>query len=396
MKIYSANSSQRAFTLIELMIAMLIGVFLIAGVIQIFLSAKQAYRLQENLSRLQENGRFAMDIITKDIRSAGFMGCSKFLPIARDTTLPTITELTKINGNDSIANNWTSTAWNANPNKGTTGPCGASNECIVGTDAISFQFAKSCGGQLTTSMATASANVQIGASNSCSISAGDQLLIADCTVSDVFLAKTGSTSTSIIPPNTSPLLTKAYVTNAELFTFQSISYFIRAGASGVPSLYRVDNTKAVSGSTNPVELIEGIENMQILYGVDTDQTPDYVPNFYVDASAVANLKIPATGPLGTIATNDSTGNAMNPAPSSWTRVVSVRINLLAVTIDNNLTDTPQPYFYNNATTNPPQISVVKTDTSQLCPPSGTNCQLVDDRRIHRVFSSTIAVRNRLP
>ena len=103
MKIYSANSSQRAFTLIELMIAMLIGVFLMAGVIQIFLSAKQAYRLQENLSRLQENGRFAMDIITKDIRSAGFMGCSKVLPVSNDS-LPTITELTKINGNNAIAN----------------------------------------------------------------------------------------------------------------------------------------------------------------------------------------------------------------------------------------------------------------------------------------------------
>jgi len=45
-----------------------------AGVIQIFLSAKQAYRLQENLSRLQENGRFAMDFITKDVRMAGYAG----------------------------------------------------------------------------------------------------------------------------------------------------------------------------------------------------------------------------------------------------------------------------------------------------------------------------------
>ena len=63
MKIFRANSSQRGFTLIELMIAMLIGVFLMAGIIQIFISAKQGYRLQENLSRLQENGRFAMDFL---------------------------------------------------------------------------------------------------------------------------------------------------------------------------------------------------------------------------------------------------------------------------------------------------------------------------------------------
>jgi len=97
---------------------------------------------------------------------------------------------------------------------------------------------------------------------------------------------------------------------------------------------------------------------------------------------------------------------MNPAPSAWTRVVSVRISLLAVTIDNNLTDEPQPYFYNGTTitkanlsasgSGSKAISVLKTDTSQLCPPSGTNCQPADDRRLHRVFSSTIAIRNRLP
>jgi len=58
--------------------------------------------------------------------------------------------------------------------------------------------------------------------------------------------------------------------------------------AGIPSLYRVNNIKPAS-STNPVELIEGIEDMQILYGVDTEQTPDYIPNYYVDAAAMAVL-----------------------------------------------------------------------------------------------------------
>ncbi|TAL47465.1 MAG: pilus assembly protein PilW, partial [Methylovulum sp.] len=59
---------QTGMTLIEILIAMLLGVFLIGGVIQIFISTKQTYRMQEGLSRLQENGRFAMDFITKDVR----------------------------------------------------------------------------------------------------------------------------------------------------------------------------------------------------------------------------------------------------------------------------------------------------------------------------------------
>ncbi|MDD1610693.1 MAG: prepilin-type N-terminal cleavage/methylation domain-containing protein, partial [Methylococcaceae bacterium] len=71
MRTFRTTAPQRGFTLIELMIAMLIGVFLMAGILQIFSSAKQAYRLQENLSRLQENGRFAMDYLTKGVRMAG-------------------------------------------------------------------------------------------------------------------------------------------------------------------------------------------------------------------------------------------------------------------------------------------------------------------------------------
>ena len=61
--------------LIEIMIALLIGAFLLGGVLQIFVSSKQTYRMQEGLSRLQENGRFAMDFLARDIRMAGFWGC---------------------------------------------------------------------------------------------------------------------------------------------------------------------------------------------------------------------------------------------------------------------------------------------------------------------------------
>ncbi|MFC1665831.1 PilW family protein, partial [Pseudomonadota bacterium] len=49
----------KGFTLIELMVAMVIGLFLLAGLIQIFFAGKQTYRLGDGLSRLQENGRFA-------------------------------------------------------------------------------------------------------------------------------------------------------------------------------------------------------------------------------------------------------------------------------------------------------------------------------------------------
>lgn len=66
---------QAGLTLVEIMIALLIGLFLIAGIIQLFINTKQTYRLQEALARLQENGRFAMDFIGRDIRMAGYKAC---------------------------------------------------------------------------------------------------------------------------------------------------------------------------------------------------------------------------------------------------------------------------------------------------------------------------------
>jgi type IV pilus assembly protein PilW len=66
---------QTGMTLIEIMIALLIGAFLLGGVLQIFISSKQTYRMQENLSRLQENGRFAMEFLSRDIRMAGYWDC---------------------------------------------------------------------------------------------------------------------------------------------------------------------------------------------------------------------------------------------------------------------------------------------------------------------------------
>lgn len=407
MKTFCTNSPQRGFTLIELMIAMLIGVFLMAGVIQIFISAKQAYRLQENLSRLQENGRFSMDILTKDIRMAGYVGCaSKVAPNSiLDPTKITVSTLTSgINGVDGV--NVTTSSWNTVAN---TKACGTSpaNQCVAGTDVISIQSASSCGGQLADD-ASNSAQIFIKTPNACGLGQDDIAIVASCTNVDIFQITNNPGDSTVsgkqnfahgasgfncdpklgskVIPNSNPCKAdpsdgRIYSKNdSEILAPRLYSYYIRIGVGGVPSLYRVDNIKAASG-TNPVELIEGIENMQILYGIDTDATQDFVPNYYVDATKVTNW----------------TATAPNV-------VVAIRINLLAVTIENNLTDEPQPYTYNGTTitkadllaSGTKALSVVKTDTSQLCPPAGTNCQLVDDRRIHRVFSSTIAVRNRLP
>jgi type IV pilus assembly protein PilW len=70
---------QGGLSLIELMIALLVGLLLLGGLIQIYVSSKQGYNAQEQLARMQESGRFAMDLITRDLRRAGYWGGNREL-----------------------------------------------------------------------------------------------------------------------------------------------------------------------------------------------------------------------------------------------------------------------------------------------------------------------------
>ncbi|MBS3804595.1 MAG: prepilin-type N-terminal cleavage/methylation domain-containing protein, partial [Oleiphilaceae bacterium] len=69
------DSKQRGLSLIELMIALALGVILTLGVTQIFLGSNQTYRLTDGLSLVQENMRFALGNLQYNARMAGYTGC---------------------------------------------------------------------------------------------------------------------------------------------------------------------------------------------------------------------------------------------------------------------------------------------------------------------------------
>ena len=75
------KSNQKGLSLIELMVAMVVGLILIAGVIEIYVNSKQTYRNQDALSRLQENGRYVLSILSTNIRPAGFSGCGNIASV---------------------------------------------------------------------------------------------------------------------------------------------------------------------------------------------------------------------------------------------------------------------------------------------------------------------------
>jgi type IV pilus assembly protein PilW len=79
--------SQRGVSLIELMVAVAIGSLLMLGLIQIFSATNLSAQMGTALSRVQENGRFALDFMRADIRMAGHMGCTSGSALVRDIDL---------------------------------------------------------------------------------------------------------------------------------------------------------------------------------------------------------------------------------------------------------------------------------------------------------------------
>ena len=65
---------QSGMSLIELMISLLIGSILMIGALTIFVKSKETYRLNETMSRIQENARLALTILGPDMRLASFWG----------------------------------------------------------------------------------------------------------------------------------------------------------------------------------------------------------------------------------------------------------------------------------------------------------------------------------
>lgn len=71
----SALQGSAGFSLVELMIAMLLGLLVVGALGQIYVGSRDVNRIIANAVTLNENGRFAMELFTRDIRLAGYFSC---------------------------------------------------------------------------------------------------------------------------------------------------------------------------------------------------------------------------------------------------------------------------------------------------------------------------------
>ncbi len=230
------NYRSLGFSLLEIMIAMALGVMITLGLSKLYLSMKQSYTVQTDMARLQEDGRLAAFILTKNIRMAGYSGC-------RSGRIADAIHGYK-------AENPPSDLKNITPN----------------TDVIVIKKADVGITKLTQDV-NAPANVIYVQENPAG-KKGDKLLISDCEATQDFT--TDSLGEKSIKPDNITITHNYKIADTEVARDEIIYYFIRKTSRkdvrGKPiyALYNKIDTKRVQ------ELIPGISNMQIKYAVGGD------------------------------------------------------------------------------------------------------------------------------
>ena len=73
-RIVAGPRAARGLSLIELMVALTIGALLLAGAVSVYMQSRNTYRTNDTASRMQEIGRYAFDVISPDVRLAGYWG----------------------------------------------------------------------------------------------------------------------------------------------------------------------------------------------------------------------------------------------------------------------------------------------------------------------------------
>jgi type IV pilus assembly protein PilW len=273
---------QHGLSLVELMVAMTIGLLITAAIGYIYLGSRQTFRTVDDFSRIQENYRYALDQIGVDVRNAGFSGCVNVsvnpAPGVPAGVLAPAAHVLR----QSIQGYPGGAVW--------PGPAPAPANYVANTEVLRIVASSGQGTNVTAPMAGAATAIAI-ADNPAGFAVGSALVISDCTHADVFDAGAVGGTTSVTPAAT---LQKPYSTGAEVYPLVDTVYFIGNNVAGNPSLYRRQNNSPVE------ELVENVENMVLRYGVDT--TNDFAVDSYQAVAGVAD----------------------------WQQVVSTRVNLVFV------------------------------------------------------------------
>jgi type IV pilus assembly protein PilW len=358
----------RGVTLVELLVSLVLGMLLTAGIIQVFAGNRTTYAFNESLSRIQENARFTLDHMAYNARMAGYSGCLAEVAIHNNLDPPDTFRDDIANGilgydanGTGVGETYAATATDPAPSTNLGAwtpalPASLQNLVIPGSDVLIVRGIAG-NAQALVSPFTDSAKLFVSAPHD--FVEGEILVVSDCQKASIFQVTEAnavgfgvnlvhSNNNTFVPGNTSPTWgpEQDYGLGSEVSRLNTFAFYVGQGADGSPALFqlRLQRTGATSAGFAAEELAAGIETLQVRYAVDTDD--DGGINSWVSADAIGD----------------------------WAAVLSVEITLLARAAEEYGTES-DAVTYNLGST-------------QFNP--------INDRRLREVFSTTVGVRNRLP
>jgi type IV pilus assembly protein PilW len=255
---FKKQNLQFGVSLIELLIGMAVGLFLLAGLLQVYVSSKHSYDITESLARLQENGRYVSEVLVQDLRRAGYWGGNADV---EGSVAGTFDKAAVAAGCNPSSDNWGRMV----------------EQRIVGTNDADYGTCVSGGTRLRGDV------LGVRYVSSWTIAAGTfddnrTYMRSSLFAGRIFLGADDNDTDNIDVPepnHTGELMGHIY--------YIGNSGQVTCRGQAVPALYRL----ALGNKSNPNSLEEiaaGVENIQLRYGEDTDINPSVTR--YYDADAV--------------------------------------------------------------------------------------------------------------
>ncbi len=359
------NRNQQGLSIIELMIALLLGSLLTVGMVQIFTSNSQAFQMSEAVARSQEYGRIASEMLSREVRGAGYYGCNS-QNVANNLDIEEGDE------------NWDLYDYAGGPGVSSMDDW-RPGDAIDGTDILHFSGMESSGIELSVTGPPTSASYDVagkgGRSPSSFLASGDVIAISDCQGTDIaqitnivdggdslavnMVLNSGNSETpgnnyeDNICSNTgnqgagNNCLSNDYGEGAQILKPFKRTYYIGPSSVriGEPALKMVEY---IGASPTTFEVVEGVIDLQVRYGLSS--APEQAVSSWKEADDMAD--------------------------SDWAEVRSARVSILVRGGPDNLFD----------------------DKATVCFPAWTDCSGGDnytatDNRMYRVYSFTTNVRN---
>jgi type IV pilus assembly protein PilW len=317
------------------MISITLGLILMAGVVQMFVSSKSVFTTQQSMSRIQETGRLAIEFLSRDIRMAGFYGCFRAEKELQNDTL--VIDSLYGNFSEAIRGYASKTNLTETEREYLTGAeiQADTNVLVLRSASPTPRIINAANTDETLQVFSTQAKINGCVDGLCE---GDAAVVSDCFRARVFEVEKltpVSTNLTVEHPDNWDIasdLTANY-SSGEVLPMNTTSYFIATGVGGAPSLWQKLNQK------DAVEVLEGVENITYKFSTEDNAT-------YREASLIGD--------------------------DDWSLVNSVRIFVVARSIENNAVPEPQPYVIDGATTTP----------------------VSPDRYMRQVFTATVGLRSR--